>query len=120
MPVISFNKKYLYGLIGSDIDDQKLADHISKLGFEVEQTDDKNVSVEITANRLDLLDAVGLARTLRNFMHKSKKFYYEIDAEPALELTVGEGVKSVRPFISALVVRNVKLNEDALANMMNF
>ena len=33
MPVITFNKKYLYSLLGSGIDEQKLDDHVAKLGF---------------------------------------------------------------------------------------
>ena len=98
MPVITINKKYLYGLVGNGIDDHKFADQMSKLGFGVEQLDADEVSVEITANRLDLLDAVGLARTLKNFMHKSKRFHYEIENEqPALEITVEEASTTSGP-----------------------
>ena len=78
LPVISFDKKYLYGLIGEGIDDDKFSEQVSKLGFGVEGISKESVTVELTANRLDLLDAVGLARSLRNFMHKSKRFVYEI------------------------------------------
>ena len=121
MPVISFNKKYLYGLIGSGIDDAKLADQVSKLGFEVEQVDNDNISVEITANRLDLLDAVGFARAIKNFMHRSKRFHYEIEnQEPEMELTVEPSVKKIRPFISALVVHNINMDEHTLLNIVNF
>jgi phenylalanyl-tRNA synthetase beta chain len=121
MPVISINKRYLYGLVGRGMDDHRLADYLSKLGFEVEKLDEEEVSVEITANRPDLLDAVGLARTLKNFMHKSKRFHYEMDdGQPALEISVEDSVDEIRPCISALVAFNVRVDENALLNMINF
>ncbi len=121
MPVISINKKYLYGLIGQRMDDEKLADYIYKLGFEVESQDEKEAIIEITANRLDLLDAVGLARTIKNFMHKSKRFHYEIeDKEPAITIDVDRSVGRIRPYISGLVALNLELTEESLLNLINF
>lgn len=124
MPVITFNKKYLYGLIGSGIDDHKLTDQVAKLGFEVEEIDKDKVSVELTANRLDLLDAVGFARTIKNFLHRSKKFIYKMDheilQEPALVISVDKSVKKIRPYVSGLVAEGVDLDEDAIINLMNF
>ncbi len=121
MPVISFNKKYVYGLLGSGIDEKKLEEQVTKLGFEVESVDSENISLEVTANRLDLLDAVGFARALKNFMHKSSKFSYEIkNKEPAFSITVDPSVKRIRPFISGIAAYGVKMDESALANMINY
>ncbi len=121
MPVISFNKKYLYGLIGSGMDDATFTGQVSKLGFGVEEIGDESVSVELTANRLDLLDAVGLARAIRNFMHKSKRFIYTItDSNPALEIVVDRSVKKARPFIAGLVAKGLQLDEQSLLNLFNF
>ncbi|MCL5412806.1 MAG: phenylalanine--tRNA ligase subunit beta [Candidatus Marsarchaeota archaeon] len=121
LPVISFDKKYLYGLIGEGIDDDKFSEQVSKLGFGVEEISKESITVELTANRLDLLDAVGLARSLRNFMHKSKRFVYEIaDKDPGLEIKVDRSVRQVRPFIAGIVARRVKLDEQALVNLINF
>ena len=71
MPVISLNKKYVYSLIGSGIDEKKLEEQVLKLGFEVESIDSENISLEVTANRLDLLDAV------QEFMERM----YKLDKE---------------------------------------
>ena len=121
MPVININKKYLYGLIGQKIDDEKLAEYVYKLGFEVESQSEKEAVIEITANRLDLLDAVGLARTIKNFMHKSKRFHYEIENnEPAMTIDVDRSVDKIRPYISGLVALNLELSEEALDNLINF
>lgn len=121
MPVININKKYLYRLVGQGIDDQKLSEYVYKLGFEVESQDEKEAVIEITANRLDLLDTVGLARTLKNFMHKSKRFHYDIDSdEPAMAIEVEGSVNKIRPFISGLVALNLKFDEDSLQSLINF
>ncbi len=121
MPVISINRKYLYGLIGKGMDDRKFSEYISKLGFAVEAVGEEDIAVEITANRLDLLDAVGLARTIKNFMHKSRRFHYEIeDEEPALEITVDKSVAAVRPFISAVAAFGVEMSDDLVLNLINF
>ncbi len=121
MPVISINKRYLYSLVGQGIDDHKLADYMSKLGFEVENISGDDATIEITANRLDLLDAIGLARTLKNFMHKSKRFHYEIENnQPALDITVDRSVGKIRPYISALVAFNVEVDDNVLLNLINF
>ena len=121
MPVININKKYLYELIGQKIEDEKLAEYIYKLGFEVESQNDKEAIIEITANRLDLLDAVGLARTIKNFMHKSKRFHYEIeDKESAITIDVDRSVGKIRPYISGLVALDLELTEESLLNLINF
>ncbi len=121
MPVISINKKYLYELIGQGIDDEKLAEYVYKLGFEVESQNDKEAVIEITANRLDLLDTVGLARTIKNFMHKSKRFHYEIENnEPAMTIDVDKSVDRIRPYISGLVALNLELTEESLLGLINF
>ncbi len=121
MPVITFKKKYLYSLLGSGIDDKKLNEQVIKMGFEVESLNEDEVLLEITPNRLDLIDAVGFARSMKNFMHKSKKFSYSIDnPETAVEITVDSSVKKIRPYISGLAAFGVKLTEDSMLNLINF
>lgn len=121
MPVITLNKKYLYKLLGPGFDDKKLEEQVSKLGFGVEGVDDENISLEITANRLDLLSAVGLSRTVRNFMHKAKKYTYGIDdPTPALEISVNPNVKRVRPYVSGIVAEGLALDNASLADLINF
>ena len=121
MPVVTINKKYLYSLVGTDMDDKKLEEYVYKLGLGVENLKGDEVSIEVTANRLDLLDAVGLARTLKNFMHRSKRFHYDIENNnPAAEITVDRSVKKVRPYISGVVALGIGLSEEALLNLINF
>ncbi|MDE1804253.1 MAG: phenylalanine--tRNA ligase subunit beta [Candidatus Micrarchaeota archaeon] len=117
----TFNKAYLNRLLGFKIEEKKLFDQIAKMGPDVESVSEEEITIDLPANRIDLIDIVGFARAIRHFMHKSKKFRYEIkEAAPALEITVGAGVKEVRPFISGMVVRNMKFDEQSLRHLLNF
>ncbi len=121
MPTITLDIKYLRELLGFSIDDKELAEHITKLGFEVEELGAEEIKIEITPNRPDLLDAVGMSRAIRNFMHRAKDFRYKIESnKPALMINVGERVKKIRPFIAGMVVKDLKLDERSLANLIKF
>jgi len=122
MPVINFNKRYLYRLLGSGTDEQSLKLHVPKMGFEIGNVGTRDISLEITPNRLDLLDVVGFARAVKHFTHKSNRYAYKIaeGQEPAFSITVHPSVKRIRPFISGLVAEGVELDEEALQNLINF
>lgn len=121
MPVVTFDKKYLMSLLPSDMTEEELKSQTYKLGFEVERINKEEISIEITPNRPDLYSAVGLARALKNFMHKSKRFVYEIkDETPAFSINVGKEVASVRPFISAIAAYGLDFSNESLAELINF
>lgn len=121
MPVITFSKKYLYGLLGSELDERKLKEQVAKLGFEMESSGKDEVTLEITPNRLDLMDVIGFSRAIKNFMHKSKKFKYMLDEqEPMFSISVDQSVKKIRPYISGVVAEGLDLDNDSLLNLLNF
>ncbi len=121
MPVITFNKKYLFSLLPKGTTEEKLNGQTYKMGFEPEQAGEKEVSLEITPNRPDLYSAVGFARAFKNFNHKNKKLKYELgNEEPALEISVGREAANVRPFIASIAVHGIHLDEEILADLINF
>ncbi len=122
MPVITIDKKYLFSLLGSGTDEKMLKEHAAKLGFEIESPSDKELLLEVTPNRLDLLDAVGLARAIKNFTHRSNSFNYSIakEAEVAFTITVHPSVKRVFPFIAGVVAEGLDLGEAELLDLINF
>ncbi|MGC8662260.1 MAG: phenylalanine--tRNA ligase subunit beta [Candidatus Micrarchaeia archaeon] len=121
MAVVTFNKKYLFALVGKDISDKILDKYIQNLGFSVEGLNEEEVSIDITPNRPDLLDIVGFARVLRNFMHYREKLEYKLaSGEPVIDINVGDSVAKIRPFISSLVVKNLNLNEESLKYIISF
>ena len=121
MPVVTFNKDYLYKALGFRIEDNRLKDLVAKLGFEIEGIGKGELDLEITPNRPDLLDVVGFARALKNFMHKSKKLTYSVNSEqPELVIRVGDRVKGIRPYISGLVAKDIAFSDESLKGLINF
>jgi phenylalanyl-tRNA synthetase beta chain len=121
MPSIKFNKKYLISMIGEDMEDDTISSYISKLGFEAAEITEDEITVEITPNRPELLDAVGFARAMRYFLHKKKGFSYSLeDAKPIEEIKVDKSVSRLRPFISGLVATGLSLDEEKITNLINF
>ncbi len=121
MPVITFRMEYLSRLIGKSFSKKKLESEALALGFETERMDDKEVSIEITPNRPDLFTAIGFVRALKYFEHRKTYLGYTLgESSPSFEIFVEKGVERVRPFISAVVARNLELDEDALADLINF
>ncbi|MDE1827906.1 MAG: phenylalanine--tRNA ligase subunit beta [Candidatus Micrarchaeota archaeon] len=118
---VTFNKNYLFRLLGLRLDEKKLAMHIEKMGFEVETSTKEEVGIALPANRPDVVDIVGFARALKNFMHKSKKLKYVIKGNaPALEISVGGEIEGLRPFISGMVVKGMKFDEQSLKHLLAF
>ncbi|MDE1860748.1 MAG: phenylalanine--tRNA ligase subunit beta [Candidatus Micrarchaeota archaeon] len=121
MPVTTFDRDYLNRVLGIKVDDKTLELQVSKMGFEVEKFEKESIQLNITPNRPDLLDAVGFARSLKNFMHKGNKFNYNIeDMKPVLRINVGSKIRAVRPYVAGLVALGAELDNEAVANLMNF
>ncbi len=119
MPVATFNKKYLSSLVGN-LPDDKLSEEINKLGINIEKLGEDEISVEISSNRPDLISAVGFARALQLYSHRSKRYNYAIrDHEPVIEVNVGRAVKKVRPCIASFVVMGLRFTNESLAELLN-
>ncbi len=121
MPVISINKKYLVSLFPESATQEEIMSHIEKFGCSIEAETADTINVEVSPNRPDLFGAVGLARSLKNFMHKSRKYSYSIkDGNTYLSIEVGRRVLKIRPFISAFVAMGTSFSDDSLADLINF
>jgi phenylalanyl-tRNA synthetase beta chain len=119
--VVTFEKKYLFKLVGKKISDKRLSKYVNELGMSVEGLREEEIDIDITPNRPDMLDIVGFARALRNYMHFHEKLVYKIDSnEIATSITVDKSVESVRPYISSFVVRGLNLDDKKLKYIINF
>ncbi len=120
MPMLLFDTQYLKRRIRYSIDNKRLRDQIFKLGMEIEKLDEKEMHIEVTPNRPDLFSAVGMARAVRNFMHKGNKFNYEVSGDAALDIRVGRTVHRIRPYIAGIVANNIELDNAAITDLMDF
>ena len=120
MPKITLDKKYLMGLVGK-VSEKKLAEQLNKLGMEVEELGTESIILEVSANRPDLLGAVGVARAVKNYMHRSERFRYDKEMEESgISVSVGRKVGKVYPFISAIIARGDSIGNDALKDIIDF
>ncbi len=101
---------------------KKLEDIGPKMGIEIEEISEKEVKINVTPNRPDLLDFTGFLRALDNFTgeNKPKEKHYSIKTEPVLSIKVMPEVKKVRPYIAGLVAQNLDLRGNKLKYLINF
>ncbi|PTD93368.1 phenylalanine--tRNA ligase subunit beta [archaeon SCG-AAA382B04] len=117
MPVVKLNKKRLENLVDENID--TILENIPMLGADIEREKREEVDIEFFPNRPDLFSAEGIARAMRGFLDKETGLsnYHINDSNTTLK--VKDSVKSVRPNISAAVIRDLSLSEEDINSLVN-
>ncbi len=118
MPVITLQRARFSRFVGRGLTVDKMAEWLPWLGFDLEDVGSDYVKVEFNPNRVDLCSYGGVARAFRGLMGWEKGLpRYEIkDGKTVLKIT--KAVSKVRPYMLAAVVRNMKLDEEAIADLM--
>ncbi|HVC58736.1 MAG TPA: phenylalanine--tRNA ligase subunit beta [Candidatus Acidoferrales bacterium] len=95
---------------------------VGAIGMEIEGLTGKELTVDITPNRPDMLDIVGFARALSMFAGEQvpKEGHYGPEGEPTIEVAVSAKLKDIRPYIAAMVVRNLDLKDGNLGYLIAF
>jgi phenylalanyl-tRNA synthetase beta chain len=115
MPTLTFDKKELINLIGKNLKDDELEELINSLKSNVEETTENEIKVELTTDRSDMFVLEGFARALRDFIGLGSKDIKIYDSK----IIVKQEEVPVRPYIACALVRNVKLDEKMIKNLMN-
>ncbi|PIN81773.1 phenylalanine--tRNA ligase subunit beta [Candidatus Woesearchaeota archaeon CG10_big_fil_rev_8_21_14_0_10_32_9] len=118
MPTITLNKNRILDLLGKKIPDEVLKDRISYLGTDLEEITKENIVVEIFPNRPDLLSEEGFARALKTFMGFDSGLKKYSAKKSSYQVVVQKDVKEIRPYTACVVVKNLKLNEEKLLNII--
>ncbi|MFX0039702.1 MAG: phenylalanine--tRNA ligase subunit beta [Promethearchaeota archaeon] len=121
MPTIDLKIERLEKLVGKKLDLKELEYDLQWIGLDLEDInlEEKKVKVEYNPNRPDFSSPEGIARALKG--------YYELDLGlPSYEILKGEyilnvdpSVKKVRPYIVCAIIRDIDLDEDEVATLMN-
>ena len=99
--------------------DSNTLDKISMFGTTVESINNDEIELEIPANRPDLLSLNLFAQAIKSFLGKEtglKK--YKINKKE-YHVTISPSVKQVRPYTSCVVIKNLKLNEEKLKEIIS-
>ncbi|KKM71103.1 hypothetical protein LCGC14_1433990 [marine sediment metagenome] len=121
MPTIDLKIDRLERLVGRKLILEELEYDLQWIGLDLEDIneEERKIKVEYNPNRPDFSSPEGIARYLKG--------YYEIElgipswriAEGDIVLNVDPSVKGVRPYIVCGIIRDVDLDEDEIATLMN-
>ncbi len=94
---------------------------VTELGLESERKEE-SIHVDVTADRPELMDfsELMLAVLMLNGDAKPSEDAYALNREPVMEIEVSDSVKGIRPYIAAVVVRNIDLRGNNLRYLINF
>ena len=93
---------------------------LSLFGTPVELLD-KEVEIEINPNRPDLIPLEGLVRAFNTFQGKTKNKIYPINKpEKNYKVVIDKSVKEVRPNTVCAIVKNLKLDDERIKDLVNF
>ena len=121
MPTIELKVERLERLVGKKLDLKELEYDLQWISLDLEDIneEEQKVKVEYNPNRPDFSSPEGIARALKG--------YYEIEEGlPSFDVISGDivlnvdpSVKKVRPYIVCGIIRDIDLDEDEVATLMN-
>jgi len=118
VPTINLNRERFCKFLGRVITVQEMAKQLPWIGFDIEEVGQDYVKVEFNPNRVDFCSYAGVARAFKGFMGWETGLpKYEVKPGKTV-LFIDEAVSGVRPYMLAAVVRNVKLDEDGIVDLM--
>jgi len=113
MTILTLNKQQLESKIGKIT--SEIEDRITMFGTPIEEITDNEISVEVFPNRPDLLSLQGFSRAILNFLNKSPIKTYKVNPpEKDYKVIVDKSVKQVRPFTTCAIVKNLKLSDEKI------
>jgi len=118
MPVITLQKDRFSRFVGRTLTVEDMAKWLPWLGFDIEEIGLDYVKVEFNPNRVDFCSYAGVARAFRGLMAWETGLpKYDVKDGKTL-LRISKAVSKIRPYMLAAVVRNMKLDEDAIVDLM--
>ena len=121
MPTLELKIERLERLVGKKLDIKELEYDLQWISLDLEDINEEEqiIKVEYNPNRPDFSSPEGIARALKG--------YYEIELgippfeiiPGGIELNVDPSVNKVRPYIVCGIIRDIDLDEDEVATLMN-
>jgi phenylalanyl-tRNA synthetase beta chain len=118
MPVITLSKDRFSTFIGRSITIEEMAKWLPWAGLDIEDIGLDYVKVEFNPNRIDFSSTAGVARAfsgLREWETGLPK--YEV-MKGKVVLNVDSSVSEVRPYVLAAIIRNMKLDDYSVRELM--
>ncbi len=119
MPTIDISKKDLESMLGKKFTMDELAEALLFVKGEIDGVSGDTIKVDVKETlRPDVWSTEGIARELRAKMGKQTGLPQYDVAKAKTSCTIDANLANVRPFIACAIVRNVKVTEDFLIQMI--
>jgi len=121
MANIKFPRKEFEKALGTKIT-KDIEEKINMLGTPLENLTSQEIEIEIFPNRPDLLSMQRYVQALKTFigLQKSTKKIKIVSPQKNYKVTIDKSVKQVRPHTVCAVVKNLKLTEEKIIDLVNF
>ncbi len=117
MPNIIYKKSELKKMIGNKISDKELLEIITLVKPNIENIKEDNILIEHTADRPDLFGIEGFSRAIKNYLGYTKGLKKYSTRKPKFSIKINK--VPIRPYVSCVIIRNIKMSEDFLKNVIN-
>jgi len=118
MPVITLYRDRFSRFVGRSLTVDDMARWLPWIGVDIEEIGTDYVKVEFNPNRVDFSSYAGVARAFQGFMGWKKGLPKYKVHKGNLVLKVDKSVQNVRPYMLSAVVKNIKLDDDAVREIM--
>ena len=118
MPVINLFRDRFSNFVGRSLTVEEMAKWLPWIGVDIEETGIDYVKIEFNPNRVDLSSYAGVARAFQGLMGwKTGLQPYKMH-KGNITLKIDETVQNVRPYMLSAIIRNIKLDEDTVREIM--
>src|SRR3989338_7311012 len=119
MPNVEINLNDLGALVGRKLSLEQAREALLFVKGEIDSVDGNEIVVDVKeTNRPDLLSAEGIARELKGHLGKEKGLPKYKVKRGKIECTIEKTVEKVRPFIACAIVKDVKISDAFLRQMI--
>jgi len=118
MPVITLYKDRFSKFVGRSLTVEEMAKWLPWIGSDIEEVGSDYVKIEFNPNRIDFSSYAGVARAFQGLMGWKTGLPKHVVHKDNIILKIDESVQKVRPYMLGAVVRNMKLDEDAVREIM--
>ncbi|MAG21883.1 MAG: phenylalanine--tRNA ligase subunit beta [Candidatus Diapherotrites archaeon] len=119
MPNVNVSLKDIGKLVGKKLSVKEFKEAVLYAKGEVDAIEGDMITVDMKdTNRPDLLSAEGLAREIRSRITRDRGITKYKIRKGNIELLVDKNVANIRPYIAAAIVKNVKVTEDFLIQII--
>ena len=118
MPTITLERGRFSYFVSRDLSVEEMAKWLPWLGTDTEEVGTDYVKIEYNPNRVDFCSYSGVARAYRGLMGWETGMPTFTLKQGKIPLRVDKSVAEVRPYVVSAVVRDLKIDYDAIRELM--